>query len=360
MVKKQKNGGMAWSAARAADELRRGQQVVLAHLSSAALLIGAQALTAGNLRLLRQEASSLRLVITPERAAALGLEHKGKTVAFSLHRVGAAAVHRLINPEPQPAAGMRGLRSARLLPPAALDAPALSLAKTAGLLPAVVLAPVRPARQQDLVRVRTADIAALARASGRVRAGNPVPLPLAGAEDARVIAFEAPYATGTHLAIVIGRPEKQRAPYVRVHSSCLTGDLLGSLRCDCGGQLQEALRLIKEQKHGVLVYLHQEGRGIGIANKLRAYRLQDAGLDTVEANEHLGYAEDERSYDAAGAILKHLGLTRVALLTNNPAKIDALGKNGIVVEKRLPLALPSNPHNRAYLAAKKKRLGHLL
>jgi GTP cyclohydrolase II len=150
-----------------------------------------------------------------------------------------------------------------------------------------------------------------------------------------------------------------RPPLVRLHSECLTGDVFGSLKCDCGPQLREALRLIGEAGGGVLLYLRQEGRGIGLANKLRAYALQDRGLDTVEANQRLGFADDERGYAQAAAMLRALGLGEVRLLTNNPAKLMGLEAAGVRVVERVAHHMTANPHNAEYLETKRKKSGHL-
>jgi GTP cyclohydrolase II len=146
---------------------------------------------------------------------------------------------------------------------------------------------------------------------------------------------------------------------VRLHSECLTGDVFGSLKCDCGPQLKEALALIGAAGGGVLLYLRQEGRGIGLANKLRAYALQDQGLDTVDANLRLGFSDDERDYTHAAAILRALGIDRVRLLTNNPAKVAGLETCGITVVERVGHHMPANPHNADYLAVKRRKSGHL-
>lgn len=146
---------------------------------------------------------------------------------------------------------------------------------------------------------------------------------------------------------------------VRIHSECLTGDLFGSTRCDCGEQLATSLRYIEEHG-GVLVYLRQEGRGIGLVNKMKAYNLQDQGMDTIVANHHLGFHADLRSYDAAIEILKNLGISRINLITNNPDKLDAFAESGITIEKRIPILIDPRPENRKYLDTKKNALGHLL
>jgi GTP cyclohydrolase II len=189
-------------------------------------------------------------------------------------------------------------------------------------------------------------------------------MPLEGAEDAELVAFRPADGGPEHVAIVIGdRGGPALATpgpvLTRLHSECFTGDLLGSLRCDCGDQLRGAVAAIAKAGGGVLLYLAQEGRGIGLMNKLRAYRLQDEGFDTLEANERLGFAADERLYDIAARILTLLGYESVRLMTNNPAKIAALEKAGIRVAERVPHSFPDNVHNREYLRTKAKG-GHLL
>jgi GTP cyclohydrolase II len=161
-------------------------------------------------------------------------------------------------------------------------------------------------------------------------------------------------------AILVGAPERRAAPLARLHSECFTGDLLGSLRCDCGDQLRGAIRRMAEDGGGVLLYLAQEGRGIGLTNKLRAYMLQDTGLDTVEANHHLGFGSDERDFSAAAEMLRQLGIESVRLLTNNPAKIAQLERYGIEVAGRVPHVFTANAHNRRYLLTKAERSGHML
>ena len=184
-------------------------------------------------------------------------------------------------------------------------------------------------------------------------------VPLAGAEDARVIAFRPEDGGEEHLAIVIGAIDAARPVLTRIHSECLTGDLLGSLRCDCGDQLKGAIAAIGAAGEGVLLYLAQEGRGIGLVNKLRAYELQDRGADTVEANRQLGFDPDERIYQPAAEMLRQLGFDRVRLMTNNPEKVAGLARCGIVVTERVPHVIPANGHNESYLRTKATRLGHM-
>jgi 3,4-dihydroxy 2-butanone 4-phosphate synthase/GTP cyclohydrolase II len=177
----------------------------------------------------------------------------------------------------------------------------------------------------------------------------------------RLFFFESPDKSDNALALVLGNPSGQDAALVRIHSQCLTGDVFGSARCDCGDQLQFALTSIREAGHGVLVYqLQQEGRGIGLMNKLLAYELQDSGHDTVEANHHLGFEADHRNYDLCTEILHHFGINRVRLMSNNPRKFEALAANGIKVQERVPIEISPSNSSKNYLRTKKAKLGHLL
>jgi GTP cyclohydrolase II len=231
---------------------------------------------------------------------------------------------------------------------------ALDLARAAGLLPALWLFDPKTAELtvsvEDILRERqlpSVEIVARAR------------LPLEGMPPTQIVAFRASDDGQEHVALQIGA-FGGKPPLVRLHSECLTGDVFGSLKCDCGPQLNEALRIIGAAGAGVLLYLRQEGRGIGLVNKVRAYSLQDRGLDTVDANRRLGFADDERDYGHAAAMLRTLGIDRVRLLTNNPNKVEGLEAAGIKVIERVAHQMPANPHNADYLATKRKRSGHLL
>ena len=231
---------------------------------------------------------------------------------------------------------------------------ALELARAAGLLPALWL--LDPSATElaitttDIVRERAAPSVELV---ARAR------LPLEDMPPTQIVAFRASDDGQEHVALVVGA-FGGKPPLVRLHSECLTGDVFGSLKCDCGPQLKQALHIIGESGGGVLLYLRQEGRGIGLANKIRAYSLQDRGLDTVDANQRLGFADDERDYGHAAAMLRALGIEEVRLLTNNPAKVAGLEAAGIKVAERVAHHMPANPHNADYLATKRKKSGHLL
>jgi GTP cyclohydrolase II len=247
----------------------------------------------------------------------------------------------------------------------------LTLARLGQLLPAVVSVPVHPARARVLdVPLASGAILSVTTAQIDVLAGNVKvevtrvsdgPVPLEEAEEARFVCFREANGFLEHVAILVGSREQWPDPIpVRLHSACLTGDLFGSLRCDCGQQLRGSLRVFAARGGGVLLYLAQEGRSIGLGNKLRAYALQEQGLDTVDADCTLGFGADERRYDAAVEMLRHLRIDRIQLLTNNPDKVRALQAAGITVVDRLPLYGTLNRHNLPYVKAKVDRAGHWL
>ena len=230
---------------------------------------------------------------------------------------------------------------------------ALSLARLAGLLPALwVLRHGDAAASLAAAEIAGADLKSTVEVVARAR------LPLEDMPATQIVAFRASDDGQEHVALLVGA-FGGKPPLVRLHSECLTGDVFGSLKCDCGPQLREALKVIGDEGGGVLLYLRQEGRGIGLANKIRAYALQDRGLDTVDANRRLGFTDDERDYRHAAAMLKSLGIGAVRLLTNNPDKVSGLEAAGIDVVERVAHHMPANPHNADYLATKRSRSGHL-
>lgn len=237
---------------------------------------------------------------------------------------------------------------------------AMELARMAGILPAFL---VDPADAGEAQPVLPGDVAALADPAALTIASRAI-LPTSASHEAEIIAFRSPSDMREHVALLIGQADSARAPLVRLHSECLTGDVLGSLKCDCGPQLDAALGAMAEEARqggwGVLLYLRQEGRGIGLINKLRAYRLQDQGFDTIEANTRLGLPAEARDFPIAARMLGLLGIGAIRLMTNNPEKVAALTQAGIVVSERVPHQLPANPHNHRYLATKRDRAGHLL
>ncbi|MET1110371.1 MAG: GTP cyclohydrolase II [Allosphingosinicella sp.] len=232
---------------------------------------------------------------------------------------------------------------------------AIALSRRAGLLPALFLDGEAGA---DAVALAPDDVEAFEQAAS-LRIASRAKLPTRFAEQAEIVAFRSDEDGAEHVALLVGSPGGN-PPLVRLHSECLTGDVLGSLKCDCGPQLDSALAAIAASGWGILLYLRQEGRGIGLVNKLRAYALQDQGFDTVDANLRLGFADDERHYTLAARMLAALAQEEVRLLTNNPRKVEGLESAGIRVAERVPLKAGSGPHNRAYLDTKRSRSGHQL
>jgi len=240
-------------------------------------------------------------------------------------------------------------------------AAALALARYAQLIPALVQRqPTPPINGLSRLSVGAADIEEYPHArSQQLRQISRARVPLVAAEDCELIVYRERFGDAEHLAILIGTPDPARPIPVRLHSACLTGDLLASLRCDCGDQLRGAVARIAQAGGGILLYLAQEGRGIGLANKLRAYALQELGLNTLQADRHLGFRADERDYAMACAMLKDLGFNRIQLMANNPDKLAALSACDIEVVGRMPLSAPVNEHNASYLRAKRDHAGHL-
>ena len=369
------------SVERAISDLRRGALILLFDplKRTAAIIQAAELSTAKGLELISQLAGSEpSVVITNRRSAAIRLNTETRQViSVSIpSQGGIELVHRLANPIFESQDGFDPIDQKELdnLPvvPEAIDglAPkAVQLVKFARLLPSVILSRIPYAEMTRLsgwsksdsllaVDVRLIESLPEMRAQRLVKAVS-AQVPLIDSEETRLIAFRPVDGGEEHVAIVIGDPDVTQGVLVRLHSQCLTGDLLGSLRCDCGDQLRGAIKAISEYGGGVVVYLAQEGRDIGLVNKLRAYNLQDLGSDTVEANHQIGFEVDERIYAPAAEILKQLGIKKVKLLTNNPNKIDQLASTGIEVVERVKHAFPPNPHNREYLKTKAAKTGHL-
>jgi GTP cyclohydrolase II len=352
---------------RAVADMRRGTPVVLRG-GSDLVLLAAEAAGERGLAELHQVAEAPVLLLAPARAASV----LRRPVVPAEPVLALRLPESLLQPQclrglADPTVGQVWPAEPVLLPEAPDLAPAaLALVKLSRLLPAVLAAPFRPegaerAAAMKLLDVAADDVLAYPQAmAARLERVTEAKVPLEGATDARIVAFRAPDAGVEHLAILIGQPERAELPLVRLHSECFTGDLLGSLRCDCGAQLRGAIRRMAEEGAGVLLYLAQEGRGIGLVNKLRAYALQDRGLDTVDANRALGWGADERNFMIASTMLEALGVRRLRLLTNNPDKMTALVACGVDVVRRESLAIAPNGVNDKYLATKVERFGHLL
>ncbi|MFP6731642.1 MAG: GTP cyclohydrolase II RibA [Alphaproteobacteria bacterium] len=360
---------------RAAVALRRGDMALLTSGGGDSLVLAAEGVTSAALaRLARLSAGETMLVLTAPRAAALKLlAASGPVIVAPLDEtVDAEALRSLTDPAaPLDDSLYTALTHARGEAKPS-DRAAIALAKRAHLLPAAISAPVSAAVAQQLAA--SGDLAAVAAAhvidyersaAASLRPVSETRLDLADAEDSRLITFRPANGGSEHLAIIIGDPGAAsgvdcQPPLTRLHSECFTGDLLGSLRCDCGDQLRGAIRAMAAEGCGVLLYLAQEGRGIGLVNKLRAYNLQDAGFDTLDANIQLGFDADERLYLPAAEMLRQLGHHTVRLMTNNPDKVFGLERNGVTVAERVPLVAPASGYNDAYLATKAKRFGHIL
>lgn len=370
---------------RATAEFRRGQPVLVLSASGAACLAAAaETVSAASLKQLRRAGPPF-LVLTARRAALLGLAPQpagapsgdvGGGVAAGGERpfltplpAGADAQAVLRLADPTAAAATLPVAAPRPEFPADLAGAAIHIAKLARLLPAAVVAALPEGRAEEhraaaardgFLTVSAEDAAAYEVAAAiSLEPVGEARVPLEGAEDARIVAFRPSDGSIEHLAILIGRPDPAKPVLARLHSECFTGDLLGSLRCDCGQQLRGAIAEIARQGGGVLLYLAQEGRGIGLVNKLRAYRLQDQGADTADANEQLGFEADERIYLPAAQMLKHLGFRQVRLMTNNPEKVAGLERLGIAVTERVALVIPANRFNRDYLSTKARKFGHM-
>ncbi len=344
----------------------------------AVLMLTAEAVTPKALGSLgRISGSKPALAITSRRASVLGLHHPKSGVAVlsteGRQDFDAPMIVSLSNPVSKSNTEERHdlLSSLRVTEVERFScySAAVLLTKQARLLPAAVVALINDplandvtawAARHNIFETDAGDVfqheKTVARTLGAVSEAR---VPLEGAENTKIIAFRPLDGGLEHLAIVIGDPAPQEPVLTRLHSECFTGDLLASLKCDCGDQLRGAIAEIAAARAGILLYLAQEGRGIGLVNKLRAYELQEQGFDTLDANEQLGFDADERVYLPAVQMLKSLGFHRIRLMTNNPEKLTAMANCGIDVVERVQHAFASNKHNELYLDTKSRRSGHL-
>ena len=341
--------------AQAIDALRHGWAIAL----DGRVLLPAETAIGG--------AGSSHLLISAARAATLKLANQREAAApeapvliraaepFTL-----AAARATADPALDLATPLKGPYKAEPLDWAAAAVVALELARLAGILPAFL---VDATGAGAAVMLSAADLAEWQNPAHLVIATR-ARLPVAACDSAEIVAFRAADDLREHVALIIGQQQGDRAPLVRLHSECLTGDVLSSLKCDCGPQLDAALAAMAAEAAkggwGVLLYLRQEGRGIGLVNKLRAYQLQDQGFDTIDANTRLGLPAEARDFPVAARMLALLGIGVVRLMTNNPEKVAALAAHGVQIAERVPHALSANPHNHRYLTTKRDRAGHLL
>jgi GTP cyclohydrolase II len=351
-------------------EFRRGRHVVMETADPAApvvMLAAVETLTAARLQALVQIAGAPRLLLTAERLRAIGwVQVSGARSLLLDSPYTVERVKRLASVLPGAATTSEAVDLVGARPVGPVLEGALRLTKRARLVPALLVfelhAAALPAlRQAEVLRIFDTDVSASAGSDSDAAAElirvSDAHIPIAACDDCTLVLFREPHGDAEHLAIVVGQPDLSRPVPVRMHSACLTGDLLGSLRCDCGDQLRLGIEHLAETG-GVLLYLSQEGRGTGLANKLRAYRLQDAGLDTIDADRYLGFNADERDFGPALAMLKQLGIPRIRLLTNNPHKIDFMRRGGLDVVDRLALLAPVNAFNARYVQTKHERAGH--
>lgn len=356
---------------RAVSEMRRGRLVVVtAADGAAAVILAAEGATETGLNDIRAiSGSDPVLAITKRRAAVLGLG------TFDANVVTLGGDSNVLMPErisalADPLTGSGDPHTDLTLSqsgPYSCDSAAVGLAKIARMLPAALVAPISDptasdiaawAGRHNLLSVDAGDVFQYEHTAARsLKKVSEASVPLEGAEETKIIAYRPQDGGLEHLAIVIGSPVEP--VLTRLHSECFTGDLLGSLRCDCGDQLRGAIAEISKSGGGVLLYLAQEGRGIGLVNKLRAYGLQDKGFDTLDANEQLGFDADERVYLPAARMLRLLGFSNIRLMTNNPDKVSALADAGVTITERVSHTFPANKHNESYLQTKASRGGHL-
>ncbi|MGZ3250471.1 MAG: GTP cyclohydrolase II [Croceibacterium sp.] len=344
-------------AAQAVDALRHGWPLAI---GTAPLLLPIETAPGS-------EAASNLALISAARAATLKLANQREAadphapvLIRAAEPLDLAAARAIADPALDLLTPLKGPFRAESLPWRTEAEAAMELALIAGILPAFLVAP-EPAHEP--VALAVDDVAAL-RDTSRLEIATRARLPIAANETAEIVVFRSPDDMREHVALMVGRQSADRAPLVRLHSECLTGDMFGSLKCDCGPQLDAALAAMAAQATGggwgVLLYLRQEGRGIGLVNKLRAYRLQDQGFDTLEANQRLGLPAEARDFGVAARMLELLGVRAIRLMTNNPAKVAAFEAAGVSIVERVPHQLPANPHNTRYLATKRDRAGHLL
>ncbi|WP_368185981.1 GTP cyclohydrolase II [Aestuariibius sp. HNIBRBA575] len=349
--------------ARARADLRMGVPVVVEQNGCGAVAMAAETVNAARLKQM-MELGDVALTITSRRAETL----KARAYDGDISRIALPAdadvawVQGIADPADDLRVPMKGPFQCLRQGPADLHRAAITLCKSAHLLPAVVVGlldnPTAFALQHNLTRL-PADAANDTATSPHNLVVN-ARLPLDVSQAGRLHIFRPEDGAEEHYAVEIGRPDRRKPVLSRLHSACFTGDVLGSLKCDCGPQLRGALGQMGAEGEGVLLYLNQEGRGIGLANKMRAYSLQDQGFDTVEANHRLGFEDDERDFRIGAHILRKLGFSSVRLLTNNPNKVARMQENGIDVAERVALKVGKNPFNQNYLATKAAKSGHLL
>ncbi len=351
---------------RARADLRLGIPILLAGNDNNAIIAPIEVLNQNRLDQLKSINKKSFILITAKRAQTLKCPiYDGNFVRLELDQASKISSLKAIadpsldlkNPLQGPFNTIRGKTLE-------LENVALSLLKSAQLLPAAVISPVADgegyAKNHNITFLQTGQLLQSALSSQSISDAITAEVPTAIARNSQFHIFRPNISGEEHYAVEIGKINRSKPTLVRIHSACFTGDVLGSLKCDCGPQLQAATNMINDQGEGILIYLNQEGRGIGLANKIRAYSLQDQGFDTVEANHRLGFDDDERDFQLGACILKEMRVTSIRLITNNPSKISTMNKYGINVVERVPLNVGQNKTNRRYLETKARKSGHLM
>ena len=351
---------------RARTDLRLGIPIVLAGKKIDAVVTPVEVLNQKQLNKLRQIDKSSFILITARRAQTLKCPiYDGNFVRIELgekstpHSVKAIAdpMLDLENPLKGPFKIIREM-------PIEIENEALIVLKSAQLLPAAIISQVNNgenfAKTNKLTYLKKEQLLEMAISPEDIADAITAEVPTARAENAQFHIFRPNISGEEHYAVEIGTIDRDQPTLVRIHSACFTGDVLGSLKCDCGPQLHAATKMINDEGGGLLIYLNQEGRGIGLANKIRAYSLQNQGFDTVEANHRLGFEDDERDFQLGATILKKMRITNIQLITNNPSKISTMEKYGVTVAKRISLTVGQNENNLRYLQTKAIKSGHLM
>lgn len=347
--------------ARARADLRMGVPIMLrdgAHIWAVAAI---ETLTSERLAQMRDVSGNLHIALTDRRAETLTAPpYDGDLVRIAVpFDAPATWVHAMADPSLDLQVPMKGPFQYFRDGSAVADRAAILLCKGAGLLPGAIF--VKMADRSDaLVHLDVVDVMAAIAKRMPMDLISGARVPLAVSEKSRVHVYRKRDGGEEHYAIEVGQPARDKPVLSRLHSACFTGDIMGSLKCDCGAQLQAAMQQIGTEGAGVLLYLNQEGRGIGLANKMRAYSLQDQGFDTVEANHRLGFEDDERDFRLGAEILRALGFSSTRLMTNNPAKVARMEEAGVTVAERVPLKVGRTAQNTGYLDIKAKKSGHLL
>jgi GTP cyclohydrolase II len=347
-------------------DVRLGLPVILTGDGVACLVVPVETLSSERHAALLSGNNPAEVALTRHRAAMLGLSDLPDVDTVGLQLPAHAGMDWLLRlADPAVGDGLAvPVADLRADAGNAIHRAAVALAKSAQLLPAALVVPVEDGLNGAMshgLSLMDADLVLSELTRARIQ--HPVAsarLPMTVHEAGHVHVYRPDDGGIEHYAIEIGTPDRTMPVLVRLHSACFTGDVLGSLKCDCGPQLNAATAAMAAAGGGVLLYLNQEGRGIGLANKMRAYALQDQGLDTVEANHHLGFEDDERDFRIGSALLARLGIASVRLLTNNPAKVAMLQAQGITVSERVPLRVGQTAQNARYLATKAAKSGHLL